>query len=247
MNKNYLLGGRIGDFLHTLVIPYFIYSKYGIKANIYLTDEGHPFLFGKEKAYNDLYNIIYKQKYINKFEIYNGTDHIDYDLTSFRKSPYIYKAGWNELLFNTYLPNEIIPYELKWLEGTYNFEKYNNSLIINRSLRIRMSNDTKHYYEYIIELYEKEGMDIFFVCYERDQYDNFELKDKAELILCPTYEMMINIIDSCSVYLGNQSSGFAIASALNKPRIVELWNSPDKNHYLEDNKYYLNMSCFLGD
>lgn len=240
--NNYLIGGRLGDFIHSLVVPKFLYDQEGIKANIFITDIGDIFSNGLQNTYNELLPVMQSQRYVELFSIYNN-EPIDYRLCDFRNSHYLYTTCWNEVFFKTFIPKYQVPSEFSWLDVTTK-DYDNDTIVINRSTRRDMNNIILSEYNNIFEEYH--GHKFIFICSDKSQYDSFPLKNKTELKICTTIEEIINAIYSAKIFVGNQSTPYAIASALNKPRILEALDSVDRNHYITDSKYYKNTQWFQG-
>jgi len=243
-----LIGGRLGDFIHSLVIPKQIYEYSGIKSKILIADKGDVFSNGLLNTYKELIPIMENQEYIGGFELYDSEIHknIQKDLSTIRESPHLYTTCWNEILFKTYLPEHRheVPQELSWLNSTKNIPELNDVILVNRAPRSSMEDSTITRWEEIFKNYEEYKF--LFVCSDKNQYIEFEFGN-IELLYCETLEEMVNSIGSCAMFVGNQSTPFAIASALNKPRVVELISKIDQIHYINDTKYYKNMTYFYGN
>lgn len=242
MIKKYLGQGQIGDLIHSLCLCKYNYIKYGIKADLYLHDNPNPFYTGLEKTYNELKPILHLQEWVNSFKIYNG-EHIDVDLSSFRSSPLLFKTNWLELIIKMYEPNDIIPKEFSWIDMPKD-SIYSEYVLINRSLKVpNMSQDTINNYKKII----KEFDNVYFICTDIEQYNNFPLREECELLKSDTLYDFFLKINSCKLYIGNQSGPSAWATALNVNRIIELRNGSDAYHYIKDEEYYSNFKWFKGD
>jgi hypothetical protein len=76
----YLAGGMLGDFIYSLSIIKEKYIQTGKKGILYISEKGDHFRNGLINTYNDTYDIIVKQDYIEKYEIYNNQP-INIDLT----------------------------------------------------------------------------------------------------------------------------------------------------------------------
>lgn len=243
---NYLIGGRLGDFIHSLSIPKFHYENSGIKSNILISNSGDIFSNGLENTYKELIPIMESQEYVDTFKLYNNQT-IFLDLSNFRQSLHIYTTCWNEIFFKTYLPlhNQEVPNEYTWLKATKIIPELKNTILVNRANRSPMNDSTKNKWNKIFEKYPDF---IFqFICSNINQYNDFEFRNKMNILYCPTLEELVNCIASCPLFIGNQSTPYAIASALNKNRIVELMDTIDSIHYINDIKYYKNMSYFYGN
>lgn len=241
----YLIGGRLGDFIHCLAVCKITYEQLNLSADILLCEYGDTFSTGIKRTYSELKPLMELQSYVNSFEIYDET--VDYGpivkLCDFRNSPYLYSCSWNELLFKTFVPTLQYNKDFSWITAPKD-SKYSNYIIINRSHR--SAHVVLNTYKHIITSYTsaEPNLKLGFVCSDISQYDNFSLKDKFECIYCETILDLFTVINSCRIFIGNQSTPYAIASSLNVPRLVELINSVDGQHYIHDTKYYSNMGYF---
>jgi hypothetical protein len=238
--QNYLGGGKLGDFIHSLVVCKFVYETLGYKANLYISDKGDGFNQPLNIMHKELTLILENQEWLNIFSIYNNED-IDIDLTKIRNSPYIFRTNWIEIYLHTYLENINIPKDYKWIELDKE-DKYKNSLIINRTIK-NMSEYIQNKYNEIIKMYD----DVYFICFDIEQYNSFPLKDKVKLLKVENLYEYYSIINSCKHFLGNQSSPTAMATSLDKSRTIELFNDINAIHYMNDIKYYTNFNYFISD
>ena len=265
---NYRIGGLLGDFFNCLSVPKRIYDLTGEKADIYICDhEKEPFKYGLNKTYNDLKPILLSQPYIESFKIYNN-EHIDIDMIDFRylrKTHHRYcinnfkiNFNWLEFLFITYIGMELLykivlsnkksnysletvipPKNYKWLYPTNIYKEYKNTIILNRPDYRIIRDGTIEVYNSIIEKNET-----LFLCYEKDHYNNFPLKHKTTLLHKQNLEEIINIIASCKQFVGNQSSYYCIANALNVDRTIEVNRPGSWRMYVRENVHYDNVSKF---
>lgn len=241
--KTYLQGPKLGDFIHGLVVCKYNYDFLNQKADLYITNTGPDrFEMGLEFTYNDLKPILLEQKWVNKFEIHKGQQ-IDYDLNNFRNSSFLYKLNWIELYFNEFLNGITPPKEYSWIDMPKD-ESLSNTVLINRSMR-PMTTKILDFYKKIID--ENKDSEIGFICHSEPQYNEFQLKNKCKLIKVNTLYEFFEKINSCKLYLGNQSGPSAFATAMNVPRIIELINGVDAEHYMKDIEYYSNFKYFKGD
>lgn len=238
ITQNYLIGGRLGDFIHSLVIPKYLYENHGFKANIYMAEIGDTFSNGLLNTFTELSPLMNAQSYVNDFDLYDN-QHIDMRLCDFRNSPHIYTTDWNNIFFKTFL-NQDAPHDYRWLEPSKHLEE-KDIIYVNRSNRRPMSYATSLQYEKIFDLSQLQYK---FICSDISQYNKFEYKDFMGIELCSTIEELVNTIASGAGFIGNQSTPFAIASALNISRSVELLNSIDNIHYKDNNK---KVHYFQGD
>jgi hypothetical protein len=86
MSIIYISGGLLGDFIHQLSIINEVYIKTKKKGVLYIANIGDTFRNGLDKTYNDLYEIVILQEYIEDFKIYNNEKY-DIDLSIWRSYP----------------------------------------------------------------------------------------------------------------------------------------------------------------
>lgn len=243
MIKNYLVGGKLGDFIHGLVVCKRMYEKNGEKANVFIDNIGDPFERSLEFTYNELKPILEKQKWLNEFKIYSG-EHVDVNINEFRNSEYLYKTNWLNIYFKTFIGrDEEPPKEYQWIEMSKNPE-FTNTLLVNRSsTRVGlMDENVIQRYLNLITRFERR----YFICFDKSQYENFQLKSYFDLIIVSNLYEYFEIINSCKLFIGNQSGPYAWASAMNTPRILEIFKTGnqitiDGIHYLTDDQYYQNF------
>lgn len=228
---NYLFGGRFGDLIHGLVIPRYLYDTTGEKANIYIANIGAEFTAGIETTYNELKPIMLQQDFVASFEIY-ATQKIDYHMYEFRNYPKLYTSCWTDVYFDRFLPGERPAKNYKWLKYD---SAQNNSTIVSRAY---LNSKTTDAYKYII----KQAKKTFFISPDEKRWKDSELSDCTELLLVNTIEDIFSAINSCRIFLGDQSAHAAIAWALGKPRIVEL--NRLKSFYEYESKYYDDFEWF---
>ena len=243
MTRSYLMGGMLGDFIHSLVVCKYNYEKFGEKADLYIAEAGDHFSNGLNQTYLELKDVIESQEWINSFGLYQY-QHIETNLNLFRNSNLLYRTHWLGIYFNSFLPNEKIPTEYSWIDIP-KLDKYKESLVINRSPNRYGPNiqpDTLEKIKSMLPDYDSR----FFICYNTAQYEAFELKNEFECIIVNDLFTFFQIIGSCKLFIGNQSAPFAMASAMNAPRVLEIirpeyHGTLDGVHYLEDSKYYKNF------
>lgn len=235
MELNMVSGGKLGDFIHQMFIPAFIYNKYKIKTNLYISEIGDYFSFGLENTFNELYNIISNQEYINKFEIYNNQD-ININLSLWRNTNP--QLCWTEKLSSIYLQS--LDFNLRnfqIIKNIKNIKEYNNSLIINRSLDSRRYSQNDIYLNHI-QQYGKANS--FFVYTDVNQYANFPYKNLVQPLYINSIQYLFEIINSCKLFCGNLSAPMAIAYSLMKNIICE-FGYVDTDSYRNEIKYYDNI------
>lgn len=242
---NFIGGGLLGDFIHTLYVVKNICLKENKKANLYTAEgRGDSWRNGVEKPYNDLKNLILDQEYINSFNILSPNFNepfidLDYWRTQLRHEPSGYLDGWSDVFKNCY--NIEIPSEYKWLKTNKFNETLKDKILIHRS--VHRHNGAFPWQNILNQLNNEE---IFFITSNIAEYEKFPFKSNN---LKPCHLSTINdmaiALNSCKMFIGNQSAPFALASALDVPRLVELDYDPAK-FYIEEVKYSNNISYFLN-
>lgn len=238
---NILIGGKLGDFIHSLIIPKYLYDRSGEKFNIYICNhEQETFGNGIEQTYAELESTIKQQQYVNDFAIYSGQI-IDIDLTRFRDYTNLLSTSWNEFYLWNYISPQIeIPFNYTWLDIKKD-EKYKDMLLINRSNLPYDNPDAEKFYRNYIKGYKGR---VFFVCSWEWQYESFFLKNELPMMLIPELKDMIAALASCEHFLGNMTGTTAIANAFNTPRTIETFKNPDKFKYILEMPYYNKLTCF---
>lgn len=104
---NYLMGGRLGDMIHSLYVIMCNYKSYGIKGNLIITNNtkhgGDKFLKHPKDIVADIEPILMKMDYLRAI-FYDDRDNIDYDinLNLFRHSSLLYTHNWLEMQMGTF-------------------------------------------------------------------------------------------------------------------------------------------------
>lgn len=214
--KNYICGGRLGDFIHALYVIMCQYETTNVKGNIYITDQlqygGDGFSTTLQQTYEELYPIVIKQSYIKSFEIYNNQV-IDVNLNHFRYSNKLYNASWLEIMSSTF---GVTLLEKPWIQVDTD-DKYKNIILIHQS-----SNTSRKLNKFlpILENIIKNNNCLFITC-NKSEYEAFKFKHLIPLELKSTLYEMYVAINSCKMFIGNQSSPLAMAYSLFKPLICE--------------------------
>lgn len=236
-NNSMLTSGKLGDFFHSMIIPYHLYATSGVKTDLYVDESGETFRHGLDTAYNELYEIVSSQEYINSFNIYNG-EKVDINVTQFRRtSPYLYSKPWMYLYLKTYF-NIDPPYKnIAYVKYDKIDDSKKGSLIISRTDYRHFSNDI---YSNAMDSFDG---DIYFMYTNENFLNVFPFKDRVIPLKANTIDDMFLYINSCELFIGNQSAPLAIATVLNKSRLGEL-GGIDSFHYIGDEEYYDNFSHF---
>jgi hypothetical protein len=241
-NKSFLIGGKLGDFIHGLVVCKYVYEQTQTPVNVYIANIGDLFDYDLEFTFLELQPILKKQKWLNDFDFFT-TQKIDYNISLFRQSKHLYNTNWNNIYFKTFLDGVETPQEYHWLE----FDKdasLQHTLVINRSLFPK--NDDAVLEKYL-EFF-KEYKEVVFVCFNAEQYQLFPLKDYTKMYQVQTLSEMFKVINSCKCFIGDLTGTFAIATALNVPRKLEISSCLDRSrdaiHYIDDTQYYKHFTYF---
>lgn len=218
---NYISGGKLGDLINVLYVIKGNYEVHNKKGNLYITGDlkwgGDTFAFDVGKTYNELYEIVICQEYINSFKVHTD-EPIDINLNSFRNSTLLNTSSWLTTLSNTYSLPLIEKAWIKLPESFYD-EKYKDTILIHRSL-VRHIPKFMHILQRIIE----NNKCLFITC-DRREYDTFPLKDQVPLDLKESLAEMYTAINSCKFYAGNLSSPLTMANSLFKPVLIEHYES----------------------
>lgn len=237
---NFIMGGMIGDFIHLLLAVKNICLQKNAKANIFLTDKhgGDNWTYGIEKAYQDLYSLVISQFYVNSFEIVPNNfsfHHINLNTWREPKNGFIY--CWSDMLSSCY--NFSINTDYKWLDLNKTNSEIKNKILIHKSTK---RHNADFDWDFIFDKLEGEKV---FITSSENEWKMFSHKNKTSLLLTATIEEMSIAINSCKYFVGNQSSPFAIASALDIPRLVELDKWGGAVFYKGEEKYSNNISWIL--
>jgi hypothetical protein len=250
-NINFIACGQIGDLIHSLYVVKSMCYRDNCKANFFIADNSYintisacgNFTFDLNKTYEDMFDLMKHQDYVENFDIlprnYNDTlvnlnswrDYIEV----IRNSTGSYSKCWTELMLNF---SNIDKIEGPWISaGEDEFTK-NKVLIHNSTHRFNPSFN-------LHTLINQIDDEILFITTSEQDWNSFRFHNER---IKPYFRKNINelasSINSCKYFIGNQSSPFAIASALNKDRFVELY-SGSQGFYMDERNYYDNISWFF--
>jgi hypothetical protein len=234
-----LVSGKLGDLIHSLYVCQVLFNHFNKKSVVYITDTIEPFENGLQGTYGELRDSIIMQPWCEDFRMWNN-EPIEVNTTLFRRSPKLYRNCWKEI-FNETFSTPILTGA--WLEY-HSPKKRENTLVISRRYKTPMLQKAKGTYELFIEQYE----DVIFLGSEHD-YNMFDLKEKCRLVIPNTISDWLFNIKTCGLFMGNQSSPLAMASALDVSRVAELFGKHiiDYIHYIGEEKYSENMSWFINE
>jgi hypothetical protein len=237
---NILIGGKLGDFIHCMYVPFYLYKTTGIASHIYMCDSGNSYFnnanfeFGLENTYKELYPIVMQQEYVKSFSLWNNQK-IDINTIKFRDSEFLYKTCWTEILTNTFFGVNQKPLHGAWMRYDKSIPKDDDTLLISRKLKNSMPQIVLDEYKRQIAKYKK-------VIYlgSPQNYQEFAFKDLCANEFPQTLSDWFVQINSAKAFLANQSGPAAIACALNAPRVIELLPKSthlDDIHYIGEAQY----------
>lgn len=222
----YIAGARLGDFIHTLYVPYMIHQTQQIEGDIYLTDseeygsvafhlpidrtfaEISAFIKGYAPYIKHVYLLehtpIEKEKYRSVI-----------NLNDWRKL-----AGtceWLLLLHDTY---QVPICGNPWCFPSLQEKPYDGRYaVFHRSLR---RHNLSFPWDTISQQLLKCGMKLIFVTCELEEYMYFPLRHQVQLQLCHDITEMAKWIYHADIMVGNQSAPMALSLSVGKRSIVEV-------------------------
>lgn len=233
----YISGGKFGDLIHNLSVINEIYYKTGRKGILYITDNilygGDKFDMGIDFTYNDTFEVISSQKYIECYKIYEN-EYIDINLNAWRNNSNLYIDGFYISYKKTY---GIDWGKHKWLTI---FKKI---LYLQDKILINVSNDSNIDLNYIISNYGIQNL--MFLSLNQSQYYKFLKKYKLNIVCLHVnnfYELS-TVINSCKLYIGTQSGPLAVANAIHKDStILSYKGDMSENLHLHFDKIFNNTN-----
>lgn len=232
-----LVGGKLGDLIHSLYVCQVLFKHYNRKSVIYMTDSVEPFENGLKNTFMELYELVKMQPFCEDFKIWNG-EPIEANTTLFRRSNLLYKTCWREI-FNQNFNTPILTGN--WLE--YHNPKIKERLVIARRYKLPLSENAKNVYLNYINQFKE----IVFLGSQHD-YDLFDLKHHCKLIIPYSIDDWFINIKTARLFMGNQSSPLAMALSLDVNIVAELFptNIIDYIHYVGEEKYTQKFNYFLN-
>jgi ADP-heptose:LPS heptosyltransferase len=238
MVSSFSMAGKLGDFLHAMFAVKHICQHNGSKANVYMYDIGWE--FGIENTHAELKPILEQQPYINELLISDGPKEESIDLGQYINSNWLYRTCWSNIYSRTF--NFSINPEYKWI----NWDKINPELQ-DKVLVQRKANGMRNPnfpYRELLDQYGKEN--ILFISSNENDYNEFPFKDEISFYKIKTLDEWFTAMNSAKLVVANLSAPAVMASALDKPRVIELPNTWDSAHYMGEEKYSKNIRWFLN-
>ena len=261
MASNFLMGGKLGDFLHALYAVKNISEKTDALASVYMYDIGWE--HGINNTFQELKPLLEQQSYIESLHILknyelnpvqtpNHNTPIQVwdiqvsnegftDLGGYIRSPWLYKACWSEIYSKTF--NFSISSEYQWIKHSKKNESLKDKVLIHRRFNPARINNSFPY----AELIEKYNDRVVFVGASEQDYANFPLKDKVEFYKTVTLDEWFTAINSCYMTISNLTSFTSLSHAFDKKRIIELPESGDSIHCMGEEKYSSNVQWYLNN
>ena len=210
--------GHTGDVIYSLPTI----RELSVKARIYLntgmggylpSDVIHPYGTNSLplEAIEKLVPLLESQSYIEFVSVYQG-EHVDYDLDLMREIPLRLDAG---ILSNHYFPIFGVSPDisLPWLCTSKN-EVLKDYIIVARSNRYR--NESLNY------SFINQYSDIGFVGIESEYAELKKIVPKLEYFPVKDFRELAEIINSCRLFIGNQSFPYSLAEAMKVTRVLEV-------------------------
>jgi hypothetical protein len=231
-------GGMLGDFIHQLFVVKNLCELNNEKADLFISENiGDSFSFSIEKTYQDLFDLVKMQPYINDFKI--GFEEDCINLSNWRKNVLNdfqnggYKKSWSELLtleYNFKIPDSE---KYKWIFFDEKNKELEDTILIHSS-----NKRINPYFKYDNLL--KQNIS-FLVSSNNDFYIDGYKKYEVNNI----YDMAI-LINSCKYFIGNQSAPFGLANALDVKRLGVLdLNFENYIFYQNEINYSKNIKTFI--
>jgi len=263
MIVNFLMGGKLGDFLHSMFAVKQICQHKNAKANVYMYDIGWE--FGIENTCDELKPILEQQDYINSLNVLESEKyHLEpiqnqaqntpitifdekllqegyIDLGRYIASPWLWKECWSDLYSKTF--DFSISGDYQWIKYDKINPKIENKILIQRKANIKRN--PKFPYREIIDNYGKEN--ILFISSSDTDYEEFPYKDEIPFYKLKTLDEWFTAMNSASMVIANLSAPAVMSHALDKVRIIELDETPDQFHCIGEEKYSQNVKWFVNE
>jgi hypothetical protein len=223
----YIAGGKLGDFIHALYVPFYFFKTTNKKAIIYITDDvkygGDHFSHHLSSTYDQLKPILEQQEYIESFHLLT-TQKIDnfINLNVWRK--YKCRDNWLKMLHLAYgLKGDII--KEPWLK--FDNCVSSNIVSVHQSLQRIVNFD----WDSFIKINKCQ-----FITTNETEYLQFKFNKKIPLKKLMTLQDIFLEIKQSDFFIGNQSAMLAIAMSMYHPCLGLLYKG-DSIHYIGLEQY----------
>ena len=215
--------GHIGDILYSLNIIKSIVDKHG-PIDLYLGFDvanqtpNHP--SGKytmtDKSFAYILPLLESLPFIGDVYKHNG-QLIDYDLDKFRLQGFNLASNDLRKWYSYVYPDFEVNLSDKLIESNKTYDYLKDAVVINLTKRYRNSSIN---YRLLSEL----NRPIYFVGLEEEHilFQLYEIEHKRIVVKDALH--MSNILNSCYLFIGNQSSTFALAEQMKINRALEVHN-----------------------
>ena len=216
---HYVVGGKLGDFIHVLFVVMCKYRDIGAKGHVYITDDGKYggdiFTTAAATVHAELCSIMEAQPYIESFSVLPPGEvrAFDVNLNDFRKNGILWHMGWMNFLPRIFRTSLLLD---PWIHLP-NISKNEDVILIHRS---RVPPHRNPSFLPFLRTIATNNKCKFLTC-SVNEYNDFPVKDLVPLEKVDTLEEMYTKINGCTFFIGNQSSPLAIAYSLGKPCLCE--------------------------
>jgi len=232
MSITYISGGLLGDFIQQLSVIQEMYMTTGKKGILYISDKGDAFRNGLKKTFEDTYEIIMTQPYMEDYMIYPENGEYDIDLSSWRNSKLLYKENWHSIFSSCYT----ISWGLHpWLSVSKN-TMWENVILVNVCWYRPISSFS------ITDILKKTygTSKIVFISNDIESYEKIGIPE-LEWYQPNSFTDMCVAIGSCKLFIGGLSAMLTIAHALHHPRVIGLSSGEDATHNVDFDKIFDNV------
>lgn len=241
---NCIACGQSGDLIHELFVLQKLNALYNIKFNLYIADYSYgiaacgDYSYSLEKTYDDWSKVMSLQPYINFFGILPRNFNEEYiNLNIWRDcNP---TGSWSELLSKVF--NFSPEGEYRWIHCNDKKEDLKEKILIHQSV-IRHN----YYFNWLKILSHTEN-EILFITNKDAEYEQFKsiFPYIQKYAINDIYDLLL-ALNSCKLFVGNQSMPLAMASALDLPRIAILQPNT-ATYYQNEINFSKNLSWFVDE
>jgi FkbM family methyltransferase len=211
----YVSGGKLGDFLNQLSVIAENYYETGKKGILFIHNRGDTFSNGLENTYNDTFETIIAQEYINSYSIYND-EVFDIDLSSWRSSINFNHIENFKHIYSKYYKVDWGKH--KWLVSSFD-SKWENKIIINNTHYEILS---KNAIDVLRELINNNKDNCIFISNDIESYYKFlqNIGITIEYHKPSNFSELVKIVNSSKMaYLGFSAIA-VISNSLHKQHIL---------------------------
>ncbi len=235
--KSFLHSGKAGDIIYSLPTVLELNKQQG-GIDFYLNIiQPHNQKIDKhfnEKSVEMLIPLLERQSYISKCKLYEN-EPFEINLDAFRNIILPLDRNslprWYFFAFNIHAD-----LDKPWLEADY-LPEYKDKIVITRSKRYQ----NPHINRKFLNQYDN----LIFLGLEKEYQTIRKEINKIEFVKVNDFLQMTNVINSCRLFIGNQSLPYSIAEALKVPRVLEVpLDSPNNIPYGKNGYDFLYQDAF---